>query len=433
MKSRHIKFLPVMLTVLLILQCQPPAEYQFTTLKNGLRVYWVQKDSRVTSVVFRLNCGTILGPPQLSALTNRMLLKGNEIRSGYQIFQETESMGGILGAEESKTSNLVFLTAPSQNFIECFKIFNECLCKPTFDNDLAAVSELKKINQSAENLLFSKRMTQENDVILHDYLFQNSLLQKKNEKAERLYTREEMKSFYQKFYLPSRTVMCIVGQFESSEVLNIVKSFWEDRESHSKAQRSIALGHTSAEREYIVEKNEAYERILIGYRAPEAYGKHFYETSLLKRALASGQNSLFYHSLNQDSDYHYDPLSFYHYEPDYGYFIIIVETMPGQSKEVMTLVLDQINEIREEGMPERYFEIAKRKLISDVSNQFQYSLKNAFMISLATQNNHDNFYRFPPYAELEKLNLEKVSEAARKLFKDPVVVRYIVSDPKASQ
>ncbi len=422
-----------MFTVLVALQCQPPVEYQFAALKNGLRVYIVEKESPVTSVIFRLNCGTVISPPQLSSLTNRMLLKGSEIRSGYQIFQETESMGGILGAEESKTSNLVFLTVPSQNFIECFKIFNECLCKPTFGNELAAISELKRINQSAENILFSKRITQESDVMLHNYLFQNSLLQKKNEKVERLYTQEEMKSFYQQYYLPSQAVMCIVGQFKSQEVLSIVKSYWEAKESHSKTQQSLELGHTSTAREYSVEENKDYERILIGYRAPEAYGEHFYETCLLKRALASGQNSLFYHSLNQDSDYHYDPLSFYHYEPDYGYFVILVETMPGQSKEVMTLVLDQINEICEEGVPERYFEIAKRKLISDVSNQFQYSLKNAFMISLATQNNHTNFYRFPPYTELEKLNHEKVNEAARRLFKDPVIIRYIVSDQNVSQ
>lgn len=408
----------------LILFCQKPVAYKQLQLKNGLKIYLIQKESPVTSVIFRLKCGTIQGAPQLAALTNRMLLKGTEVRSGYQIFEEIESLGGRLGTEESKTSNLVYLAAPSENFAECFKIFNECLCKPTFDNHLAAISELKKINQSAEHILFSKQMTKNQEKAIYQYLFQNSPLQNEDVAVEDLYSQEEMFSFYEEYYHPANAVMCIVGDFNPSELMSIIKSYWKLKKSDKRNNSILDLGQPSKEPVYLNDGDSEYDRLFIAYQAAEAFGEDFYECCTIRRALASGPNSLFYQSLNNLDDYHYEPLSFYRYGVDYGYFVIVVETKPGKSDVVLSHLLDKIEMIKKHGLSEKYFKVAKRKLISDISNHFQYTLKNAYMLSLAVMNDEANFNRFPPYTELKSIELSAVNQAVNTLFRDPVILLY---------
>ena len=139
----------ILIGVLSFLMCDSQQDVKQIVLKNGLRVYLVYRESPITSAVYQVQCGRSKGPSQLAALTNRMLLQGNEIRTGYQIFREIETLGGRLGADETLTTSYVYVTSPKSVFEECFEIFSECLTKPTFDNQQVAFAEYKKLNHRA--------------------------------------------------------------------------------------------------------------------------------------------------------------------------------------------------------------------------------------------------------------------------------------------
>ena len=193
MRNRIVSFLGV--CTILLFQCNSQNNVRHIILKNGLRVYLVQRDSPVTSAIFQVQGGKMTGPPQLASLTNRMLLQGNQIRNGYQIFREIETLGGRLGADESITTSFAYVTSPSVTFGDCFQIFCECLTMPTFDNSQAAITEFKKLKNQAIHFLFPSKSYKKDDDLLRNMLYDGSPIGKKAEDAGSVFSQDEMIAF----------------------------------------------------------------------------------------------------------------------------------------------------------------------------------------------------------------------------------------------
>ncbi len=420
MIKRFIPFL--ILGSLFTLMCDSPRNVKHITLKNGLRVYLIYRESPITSAVYQVQCGTSKGPAQLASLTNRMLLQGNQIRTGYQVFREIETMGGRLGADETLTTSYVYVTSPKSVFNDCFEIFSECITKPTFDNQQAAVTEFKKIKNKVVHLLLPSKSSHQDDDVLRTMLYENSALGVHKISAEGIYSDHEMMDFYQEYYRPENAILVICGQVDVQEIIQKIQNDWKTHEKHKPNQLPVELGRVSADSIRIQSNNNKLDRIVLGFRAPLPFDENFYETCLLRRALASGENSLLYSWMNQNSKFEYQPKAHYQYEYGFGYFSVSVEVPKSKTEYFRNKLWHEIKRIRETGISFKSVEIAKRKMVSDMAHVDQYTLKSAYLFSMALLQNHDDTRYFPHFDSIRQVTQEDVNQAARKLLQNPVIL-----------
>jgi zinc protease len=404
---------------LFLVCCGSSSQYERFSCKNRLRVVLNAKNSPVTSAVFWIGSGEAYGSPRLAEITIQMLLRGTEIRTGTQVHQEIESLGGRIGVETTMSSSILYVQAPPKTFLLCFKILCECISQPTFEE-----SELRQIiirkREGIEKRISKSWEKLSHDAAIRAILFQNTPVGRSPEGGELLYARQDVVDFYHSWVKPSNMVLAVVGRFRERELLKEIRSLWASEGSMVKHPLPHdLLGEMTHPRELIVSGESPRDHVLIGFRAPKALSESFFATSHLEALLASGRSSWLPRCSISEDKMDYSIESYYEYEWTHGYFVIHVEVPPGSAMEAKSWILEKLEHIENQSISQETFNIAKRKVISHLSYQYQYTLPYAIFLALSTY--VDSPYNQIAFLEkrIEQTSPDEVCQTAKRLFMNP--------------
>jgi len=398
------------------MSCGSGSYQEELVLKNGLRVVFLYKDSPITSAVLLVGCGSAHGEPFITQKVTQLILRGNNVRSNEQIFQEIESLGGKLGAQTLLTVSMLFVQAPEKNFQNCFEILCESISQPSFDEDQIE----KRIRRN--DLTFLKNKDTRRDQVIRKMLFTGSTLTRKPIDEEPKWDRKSLINHFNNYYKPDNMVLAIVGRFDREAILQKISYAWKSHGKLKKFQhKEIFMGSPAEKGEHIVHGKTLYDRILIGYRFPQTLEISTIPIYCLESLLSYGRSSLLSNWTKYKSMVDYPAYSKYNNEGKISFFMIDVMTPPGSGLSVKSHILNEIEKIKEQGVPEESFRIAKRKLMSDIAIQFQYTLLNAVFLASSTYFQLD--YRNMDFLEdkINSVTIDDIKHLAQKYLTDPVV------------
>ncbi|HID32629.1 MAG TPA: insulinase family protein [bacterium (Candidatus Stahlbacteria)] len=206
-------------------------------LENGLDYYlWPEHKIPMVEIRFIIESGSIYDPDSLwglAYLTHRMLERGVEGYSYLELRNEVERLGARLSFRTGREYLLIQSRCLSRNLDKMLKLIALLILKPTFPE-----SELEKLKTE----VYGQIKSQDDDPFMLGFnqfyrtLYQSHPLGHRvqgEEETIQPIQRQDLLSHYNENYLPDRSALVMVGDFDTTAVksaIDILFGNWLSKE-----------------------------------------------------------------------------------------------------------------------------------------------------------------------------------------------------------
>lgn len=187
-------------------------------LDNQLRLILQQDPGNVIAFQTFVGTGTAVESPEqagISALTQRLLLRGTTTRSEEVIFDEIENLGASLGQGQLPDMANLYLLATADTWQQALPIYLDVLLHPAFSQeefDRVQQDILREIQASADDL-FGVMYDGFQAALYGPGGYGNPALGTAESIAA--LTLEDVKAFHSAYYVPNNMVVSVVGNIDS--------------------------------------------------------------------------------------------------------------------------------------------------------------------------------------------------------------------------
>lgn len=203
------------------------------TLKNGLKLIYKKRISKLTSICIGINGGAcreneLLG---VAHATEHLVYKGTKNRSEEEINKELTEIFGFQNAMTNYPYVIYYGTLLSEDFKRGVELFSDILINPEF-NEEGFYEEMEVIKE--ELLEWDEDIEQ----FCEDKLFLNTFNKRRLKypiigemsSLEKI-TLDDIKTFYKENYHPKNTYIAVISELEFEEVLKNVEECFGEWES----------------------------------------------------------------------------------------------------------------------------------------------------------------------------------------------------------
>jgi len=298
----------------------------------------------------------------LSHFIEHMVFKGTQSRSARQISEEMDMVGGQLNAFTSKECTCFYAKVMDENLDLAVDILSDLTLRPVFDNT--------ELNKERGVVLEEIAMVEDTpDDLVHELLaeaqFDGSLSRPILGPRERIaaYTREDIVSFWKKYYAPENMVVSIAGNYDWDTFLALIHRFFRDYPNQSNAS-AADQPQQSLSRHLSRSKDTEQLHICMGFPGVPAGSDEIYPISILNNILGGGMSSRLFQRIREELGMAY---SIYTYTSGYtgiGTFNLYVGTTPENGETVVKEILQLLRSWKDDPMTEKEFLSAKAQLRS---------------------------------------------------------------------
>jgi zinc protease len=402
-------------------------EIQKIELSNGMRLL-VREDPRLPLVsmaaVFR--GGLLAETPQTNGITRLMakvLLKGTKTRTGEQIADMIEAVGGSIGSDAGNNSFSVSLDVTQPDFKLGAELLSDVLLNATMPEK--AITREKEV-QLAGIKEDEEQLTTVARNILREALFPEhpyALRGKGSLQSVAKLTQKKLIEFRDRYLVARNGVISVFGNVKAAEVKQIFEQALSGMKSGDLALTDAPKPRPLAKTIPVESlKDKAQGVIMVGYRGADMFSSDRYALELIDEA-SSDLGSRFFIRIREQMGlaYYVGASQMQGLVP--GLFLFYLGTDPQKIERVKTALLDEINKLAAEGLTNDELARAKKKLLGQMQIANQSNDSFGYMAAL------DELYGlgFAHYKTLERdveaVTLEDVKRVATKYFqKQPYVL-----------
>ena len=358
------RIIPILVAALLVAAAMPALagdkdvklpDYEEYVLKNGLKVYIVPT-SEVPLVTMRLllpagSCTDAAASEGLAALTARLLLKGAGGMGAEEISASVEGVGGRLNAWAGRDYAVVTGDFLSRDFELGLDHMSRAVMKPDFP---AAEFDREKSTVLAEAM-----SVKENPSSLANREFLRLLMAPHPygnpvdgyPASVREMTRDDVAEFHKSHYVPSGSVLAIVGDIDAGKTKKLIeKKLGEWKGSASADSRIAALEGqpVKGRRVIVIDKPDLTQsQIRIGNIAVGRDTPDFFELKVANSILGGGFTSRLMNEIRVNRGLSYgarSTLGQYRYG---GFFGVMTYTKNATLREAIDVALEQVRLMRD--------------------------------------------------------------------------------------
>ena len=323
------------------------------TLKNGIRVIMEPMEQfRSVAIGVWVNTGSVReGTDEAGAshFIEHMVFKGTERRSTEQIAIEMDAIGGNLNAFTSKECTCFYAKVLDEQLPQTVDLLSDIVLHSTFDE-----TELKKESGVIiEEILMTEDTpedlaAEENTALFYggDPLGRPILGTKASVSS---FTREKLLNYRSKHYIPKNIVISCAGSFAREKLIEMLEAAFDLADDPREAE-PLENAFPGGKRVRFIEKD--IEQMNISMTLPGFARRDQYPLAVLSNIIGGGTSSRLFQKIREQRGLAY---SIYSYPISYtssGTFSIYAGTGEQQAVEVTELILEELSEIRRNGIRE---------------------------------------------------------------------------------
>lgn len=329
--------------------------YEITTLENGIRVITETVNHvQFMSMGFWVGVGSRYENARQWGITHfieHMLFKGTQRRTAEQISSEVDAVGGQLNAFTSKENTCYYIKTLTEDFPLAMDILSDMFLHSKFDN--------AEIAKEREVIIEEIKMYEDTpDDQVHDLLSANlwpdhplgrAILG--TEESISVFDHDMLKDYMQQYYTGSNIVVSVVGNISHEQVVEAVRAALGGVPKGEKNQ--FPQAGTAEAGLHCYYKEIAQSQICVAMPGVAKEDDKLFPLSILNTYLGGGMSARLVKKIREDEGLAYSVYSYNGSYTDTGAFVISVGTRPDNCQRVIDIILQELENIRENGITEQ--------------------------------------------------------------------------------
>lgn len=297
----------------------------------------------------------------LSHFIEHMLFKGTTNRSAKEIAETMDAVGGQLNAFTAKECTCFYCKVIDEHLDLALNLLADMILNSKFDDiELqkekgVILEEIYMYEDSPEDLAHDLL----NSAFFGSHALGQPILGSK-ENLER-FTRDQMLDFFKRFYTPENLVISVAGNFDEHDLVFLIERYfgkWE-RSYLKRSEGSISESN----------KNFAYKKkdieqvhLCIGGPGVLLSDDKTYTIMVFNNLFGGGMSSRLFQKIREERGLAYSVFSYPSSYVNGGLFAIYAGMKPEQTLTVASLIREEIDEIKKNGISKDEFIMAREQL-----------------------------------------------------------------------
>jgi len=347
-------------------------EFKKKVLDNGLTVLFEKRDVPVTTVMLAAKYGSgydSVDEKGMAHFMEHLCFKGTEKRNVKEIADEVEKVGGELNAFTHEETTAYYVKLPSEHLGVAMDVIFDIFFNPVFpegevEREAQVIcEEIKMYRDNPMRHTFDK--IKEN---LYEEPFGYSGLGRA-EKVKEM-SRDQLFDHHRKMYVPSNSILCVVGNNDFDEVVKMAESMCVDGEDVSVDVPEIVKKNVKD----VEGRGDLHQtNLALGFHFPYAGEKDRYAAEVFSAILGQGMSSKLFSEVREKRGLVYGVKSDLDLGKNYGYMVIWAGTDPSKVDEVNEICrneFEKMGDISQEELDEAKVQVVgNRHVESEGSNE----------------------------------------------------------------
>ncbi len=420
------------------LKYEPPDPAAFRTVyAGGLRAF-VQADRTLplVNISALINFGKLYLPQDKEGLdtilADTLIKGGTKTREGSAIEERIDFLGGSLSFNVGERTSTLSLSVLSRDLDEGLALFFDVLRNPEFREaalNLAkrrAIEQLRQVNDAPNQIL-----SREYERLLYG---DHPLTWRPTRKTYESLTGADLKAAVAKYFFPKNIILTAAGDFDKAQLKAKV-----EKQTAGWANKALALPAFSRQFPavepgvYFIQKaiNQGY--ISLGHLGLEDTDPDYYAVQVMNFILGGGSfSSRITTKVRSNEGLSYNQGSRFTYRWGFpGTFAGYVQTKSATVGYAISLILDEINRIRNEPVSDSEMETAVNFYLESFSDSFQSPAMTMMSFANLEMTGKPMDYYKTYRDRIKAVTKARVEQVANKYLHPDKAVLLIVGDWEA--
>ncbi|MBI5407184.1 MAG: insulinase family protein [Nitrospirae bacterium] len=369
LRTRFVLLLGLVISLLALtsqeILASPKAEPKRVVLDNGIILLITETHALpMVNISVAVKTGAIYDPPGkggVASLTAILLDEGTKTRTSRQIAEEIDFIGGSLSTSGGMDYSSASLVVLKKDIATGLALLSDILINPVFPEEeverkkketLAAILAEKDDPGSVASKAFYKAVFGS-----HPY----GAPPEGNEETIPKISREDLVSFYQKYYTPNNTIIAVVGDVDLKEAVALIEGHFKSWEKKEGQFPDISPVKRLTKRDSIlIDKNITQANILLGHTGISRDNPDFYAVYVMNYILGGGGfSSRLTKEIRDNKGLAYGVYSRFDLSKQPGAFAVSIQTKNETARVAIDNILTEIKRIREEQVADEELREAK--------------------------------------------------------------------------
>ncbi len=334
-------------------------------LPNGVRLIAQEMPGyRSVSMAVWVKAGSVYergAESGISHFIEHMVFKGTKSRTAGDIAAEMDAVGGSINAYTAKECTCFYAKVLGESIDLAADMLSDIACDPKLDNDDierekgVVCEEILMLEDDPEDLAHET---------LGAVIYQTSPLAEPilgTQDTVRAFTRNDILSYMDKRYVPENIVVSCAGNFRMDELRSVLSGRFQ-RAGGGDSCPTIGNRLIDKRQFRAVEKDIEQVHICLGFPGFAGDTEEQFALLVLNNALGGSMSSRLFQKIREEKGLAY---SVYSYPTSYsntGYFTLYAGTGEKQAARVTQLMLEEIAEVRKNGITKEEFARSRQQL-----------------------------------------------------------------------
>src|SRR5579864_4379689 len=418
-------------------------QYQMTTLPNGLTVV-LEEDHSTPIVHLQLwyhvgSKNERPGRTGFAHLFEHLMFKGSRNVQPEAHTSMISSVGGLSNAYTTEDETVFWETVPAQYlpmilWLEADRMATLRVDKETFTAEREVVKEERRMRIDNQPYGRLNELIYDQAFTVHPYKHPTIGSMADLESA----TVEDVQDFYHTYYVPSNATLVLVGDFDSSQAVQLIDEYLGRVPQAAKpVPRDIPQEPPQTkEKRATVEVPVPLPAVVVAYHITKDGNPDSYPLHIVGKVLSDGQSSRIYKKLVYEKQMAVAAFGTANLIEDPNLFYAVAIVQPGHTtQEVATTLIDEVERLKAEPITDHELQRAKNQFARDYILGRESDQQKALQLSHAVVIHHDIKTADGEFDIFQNIAVTDVQRVARTYFKpeNRLVLTLLPSGPSGPQ
>ncbi|MGB9716048.1 MAG: M16 family metallopeptidase, partial [Thermodesulfovibrionales bacterium] len=347
----------------------------------------------------------------LANLTAELLTEGTKNRTSSEISEEIEFIGATLDVNVLNDYTTISLSVLKKDIQKGFELFSDILLNPVFPEE-----ELERKKGLIKGII---RQWEEDPSFLAEHAFKKEvfgdfpygrLIEGSIDTLDAI-KRDDIISFYKSYFLPNNSILSVAGDLTEEELSFIIDRYlknWEKSILPPVIEHKIDVRRSK--KTVKIDKDLTQANIILGHIGISRSNPDYYAISIMNYILGGGGfSSRLMQKIREEKGLAYDVNSAFISNKESGLFQVEVQTKNETANAVISEILNQLKNIRQ-------------NLVSDMElSEAKSYLTGSFLRKLDTTREIADFFAFVEFHNLGLDYVDKYSTYINSITKEDIL------------